>query len=92
MSLLRFNMLERALEQKAVEVTPPSNNPSDYFGEKVFGRKQMRKFLNKQTFEALIATIENNTPLTQEVADAVKGTDVKILIKNCLKDNGILRR
>ena len=71
MSLLRFNMLERALEQKAVEVTPPSSNPSDYFGEKVFGRKQMRKYLNKQTFEALVATIENNTPLTQEVADAV---------------------
>ena len=71
MSLLRFNMLERALEQRAVEVTPPSNNPSDYFGEKVFGRKQMRKYLNKQTFEALIATIENNTPLTQDVADAV---------------------
>lgn len=71
MSLLRFNMLERALEQRAVEVTPPSNNPSDYFGEKVFGRKQMRKFLNKQTYEALVATIENNTPLTQEVADAV---------------------
>ncbi len=71
MSLLRFNMLERALSQKAVEVTPPSNNPSDYFGEKVFGRKQMRKYLNKQTFEALTATIENNTPLTQDVADAV---------------------
>ena len=71
MSLLRFNMLERALEQRAVEVTPPSNNPSDYFGERVFGRKQMRKYLNKQTFEALVATIENNTPLTQDVADAV---------------------
>ena len=71
MSLLRFRMLERALKQRAVEVIPPSNNPSDYFGERVFGRKQMRKYLNKQTFEALVATIENNTPLTQDVADAV---------------------
>ena len=60
MSLLRFKMLETALSHKAVEVKAPSNNPSDYFGERVFGRKQMRKYLSKQTYEALIATIENN--------------------------------
>ncbi len=64
-------MLETALAHKAVEVSAPSNNPSDYFGERVFGRKQMRKYLSKQTYEALIATIESNTPLTQGVADAI---------------------
>ena len=71
MSLLRFKMLETALSHKAQEVTAPSANPSDYFGEAVFGRKQMRKYLNKQTYNALIDTIENNTPLTQDVADAI---------------------
>ena len=71
MSLLRFKMLETALSQKAVKVVAPSNNPSDYYGQKVFGRRQMRKYLNKQTYEALVATIENRTPLTQDVADAI---------------------
>ena len=71
MSLLRFKMLETALSQKAVKVEAPSNNPSDYFGLRVFGRRQMRKYLNKQTYEALIDTIENSTPLRPEVADAI---------------------
>ncbi|MBR0393641.1 MAG: glutamine synthetase III [Alistipes sp.] len=71
MSLLRFRMLETALSHTAQEVTAPSSNPSDYFGKLVFGRKQMRKYLNKQTYNALIDTIENNTPLTQDVADAI---------------------
>ena len=71
MSLLRFRMLEKALSHAPVEVKAPSANPSDYFGERVFGRRQMRKYLNKQTYEALLDTIENKTPLTRETADAI---------------------
>ena len=59
------------MNHTAVDVKAPSNNPSDYFGEKVFGRRQMRKYLNKQTYEALVDTIESNTPLTPDVADAI---------------------
>ncbi len=64
-------MLEAAMNHTVVDVEAPSSNPSDYFGEKVFGRKQMRKYLSKQTYDALLNTIENNTPLTPEVADAI---------------------
>ena len=71
MSMLRFKMLEAALNHTVVDVAAPGSNPSEYFGEKVFGRKQMRKYLNRQTCEALLNTIENNTPLTPEVADAI---------------------
>ena len=71
MSLLRFKMLEKALSHTPVEVKAPSANPSDYFGERVFGRRQMRKYLNKQTYEALLDTIENKTPLSRETADAI---------------------
>ena len=71
MTLLRFRMFEKALDHKPVEVTAPSRNPSDYFGERVFGRQQMRKYLNKQIYEALLDTIENNTPLSADIADAV---------------------
>ncbi|MBP3483004.1 MAG: glutamine synthetase III [Alistipes sp.] len=71
MTLLRFKMVDAALNHRAVEVTPPAGRPSDYFGDKVFGRKAMRKYLNKQTYEALVDTIENGTPLTREVADGI---------------------
>ena len=77
MSLLRFRMFEKALDHKPVEVTAPSRNPSDYFGEKVFGRQQMRKYLNKQIYEALLDTIENSTPLSVEIADAVAASVTK---------------
>lgn len=71
MTLLRFTMLEKALEHRAVKTEAPGRNPSDYFGNHVFGRPQMRKYLSRQTYEALLNTIETNSPLTPEVADAV---------------------
>ena len=52
-------MFEKALDHKPVEVSAPAQNPSDYFGVMVFGRAQMRKYLNKQIYTALLDTIEN---------------------------------
>ncbi len=75
-------MLEKALSQRAVEVKAPSNNPSDYFGERVFDRRQMRKHLSKQTYDALIATIENSVPLTLDVADAIAAGMRQWALKN----------
>ncbi len=68
---LRFTMVEAALNHKAVEVKAPSSRPSDYFGEKVFGRNVMRKYLDKPTYEALVDTMDNGTPLSLELADSV---------------------
>ena len=69
--LLRFKMVEAALNHRAVEVKAPSARPSDYFGEKVFGRNVMRKYLDKPTYEALLSTMDNGTPLSRELADSV---------------------
>lgn len=69
--LLRFKMVEAALNHKAVEVKAPSARPSDYFGEKVFGRNVMRKYLDKNTFDALLNTMDNGTPLSLDLADSV---------------------
>ncbi|MFR9607914.1 MAG: glutamine synthetase III [Rikenellaceae bacterium] len=71
MSQLRFKMVEAAINHKAVEVKAPSSNPSDYFGEKVFNKEAMRKYLNKQNFLSMVDTMENGTSLTREVADSV---------------------
>ena len=69
--LLRFKMVEAALNHRAVDVKAPSSRPSDYFGEKVFGRSVMRKYLDKRTYEALLSTMDNGTPLSLELADSV---------------------
>ncbi|MBQ2008727.1 MAG: glutamine synthetase III [Alistipes sp.] len=64
-------MVEAALNHNAVEVEAPSARPSDYFGCKVFGRAVMRKYLDKTTYEALLSTMDNGTPLSLELADSV---------------------
>ena len=62
MSLLRFKMVDAAINHTAVEVKAPEGRPSDYFGEKVFGREAMRKYLDKKTYAALLDTMEHRTP------------------------------
>ena len=64
-------MVEAALNHRAIEVEAPSARPSDYFGSKVFGRAVMRKYLDKPTYEALLSTMDNGTPLSLELADSV---------------------
>ncbi len=64
-------MFEAALNHRAVDVEAPSARPSDYFGCKVFGRAVMRKYLDRPTYEALLNTMDNGTPLSLELADSV---------------------
>lgn len=71
MSLLRFKMVDAAINHTAVDVKAPEGRPSDYFGRKVFGRAAMRKYLDRKTYEALLDTMEHRTPLTLEVADGI---------------------
>ena len=71
MSLLRFKMVEAAIDHKAVEVKAPEGSPSEYFGTKVFGREAMRRYLNKTVYAQLLDTMQRGTPLTLEVADGV---------------------
>lgn len=64
-------MVDAAINHTAVEVKAPEGRPSDYFGEKVFGRAAMRKYLDKKTYAALLDTMDNRTPLTREIADSI---------------------
>ncbi|MBQ4540370.1 MAG: glutamine synthetase III [Alistipes sp.] len=64
-------MVEAALNHRAIDVEAPSARPSDYFGCKVFGRTVMRKYLDKPTYDALLNTMDNGTPLSLDLADSV---------------------
>ena len=61
-------MVEEALSHVAVPAQAPAGRSTDYFGELVFGRNVMRRYLDRETYEALIQTMEHGTPLTRFVA------------------------
>jgi len=83
MSLLRFKMVDAAINHTAVEVKAPAGRPSDYFGEKVFGHDAMKKYLSKADYKALLNTMEKGTPLTRELADGIAAG-----MKQWAMDNG----
>lgn len=48
MSISRFNAVEKASNRKAVEAVTPEHKVSEYYGENVFNRKAMQKYLSKK--------------------------------------------
>ena len=63
MSKLRFRVVESAFEKKATELTTPAERPSEYYGELVFNREKMFKYLPERAYERLVDSIDNGTPL-----------------------------
>ena len=64
-------MVQDAFRKKAVELEAPKARPSEYFGELVFNREKMHKYLDVQTYNALIDCIDNGKALTPTVASKV---------------------
>ena len=71
MSLLRFKMVEAAINHRPSEVKAPASSPTEYFGTKVFGKEAMRRYLNKAIYAQLLDTMQRGTPLSPEIADSV---------------------
>lgn len=71
MSKLRFDVVQDAFQKRALDVKAPDTRPSEYFGELVFNRDKMRKYLKPSTYEALIACIEGDKALDRNIADQV---------------------
>ena len=71
MSKLRFDAIEQAFKKHAVEVVAPEGRPSEYFGELVFNREKMQKYLDAKTLKSLLDCIDNGKHLDRTVADGV---------------------
>ena len=71
MSKQRFDAIEQAFKKRAVEVELPKGRPSEYFGELVFNREKMQKYLDAKTLHALLDCIDNGHHLDRKVADGV---------------------
>ena len=84
MSNLRFEAVSEASKRKPVEVTAPSERPSEFFGKKVFNRQKMYKYLPADVYEKLVDVIDNGARLDRNIANAVaKG------IKQWADENGV---
>lgn len=71
MSKLRFRVVETAFKKRAAEVPTPAERPSDYFGQNVFNRAKMFKYLPEKAYERITDCIDNGAPLDRETADIV---------------------
>ncbi|MBQ0127032.1 MAG: glutamine synthetase III, partial [Bacteroidales bacterium] len=76
MSKQRFDMVQEAFGKKAIAVDVPKGKLSDCFGELVFNREKMCKYLDAQTFDCICNCIDNGVALdgatAQKVADGMK--------------------
>ncbi len=71
MSGLRFRVVSEAFNKKALQVNPPTENISEYYGRYVFGRKEMAKFLSSECMQALVKAIDQGETLDRKIADEV---------------------
>lgn len=81
---LRFQVIAEAFKKKPLSVQMPSERPSEYFGQKVFNREKMYKYLPKKVYDQMIDVIDNGARLDRTIADAVAAGMVK-----WAKENGV---
>ena len=67
----RFDLVKESFEKKAVPTEVPAGKTSDYFGELVFDRKKMCKYLDAESLQALLSCIEGGKALDRKTADGV---------------------
>lgn len=71
MSTLRFRAVEEASKRLPIEVIAPCKQPSEYYGKYVFNRKQMAKYLSKETMRVVTDAIDEGKTLPREIAEHV---------------------
>ncbi len=71
MSKLRFRVVEKAFQSKPLEVSAPTERPSEYFGKYVFNREKMFKYLPSTVYAKLVDAMDNGAALDRSIADQV---------------------
>ena len=67
----RSDLVKESFVKKEVPACIPAGKTSDYFGELVFDRKKMCKYLDAASLHALLDCIEGGHPLDRKTADGV---------------------
>ena len=67
----RFQALDRAWEHRPVEVCTAGKSVQTIFAENVFSRQRMSEYIADATLVQLFDVIDNNKPLSRDIAGAV---------------------
>ena len=67
----RLELVRYSFEKKALPVDIPEERTSEYYGELVFDRAKMRRYLKPDVLKALLDCIDNSKPLDRNTADGV---------------------
>lgn len=71
MAQLRFQALSELMNREAKEVTFPSAKATDYYGELVFNKDAMSKYLSQDAYKAVKIAIDKGDAIDRKVADNV---------------------
>ncbi|MCG8581267.1 MAG: glutamine synthetase III [Bacteroidales bacterium] len=71
MAQLRFQALAELMNREAKEVTFPAGKATDYYGELVFNKEAMSKYLSQDAYKAVKVAIDKGDAIDRKVADNV---------------------
>ncbi len=71
MNIDRLTLVTESFRKSPVEAECPAKKVSEYFGDLVFDRAKMHKYLDARTLKALLDCIDDGSPLDRETADGV---------------------
>ena len=67
----RFSLVKESFCRKEVPAETPASKVSDWYGELVFDRPKMGKYLDAETLRSLLGCIDGGKALDRKTADAV---------------------
>ena len=67
----RFSLVKESFCRKEVPAEAPPSKVSDWYGELVFDRAKMGRYLDAETLQSLLACIDGGKALDRKTADAV---------------------
>lgn len=71
MAIQRFKALEEVLNRTPVHVEMPKKTVSEFYGENVFNKQTMKKWLSEEAYKSVLSAIEQGTKIDRKIADDV---------------------
>jgi len=71
MATLRFKALEEVFSRVPKEFVTSTQKASDLYGQLVFNRSKMQKYLSKEAYQAVVGAIDKGSRIDRKIADQV---------------------
>ena len=71
MAIQRFKALEEVLNRVPLNVELPKATVSDFYGENVFNKETMKKWLSEKAYKSVLSAIEHGVKIDRNIADDV---------------------